>query len=119
MKRLNWSADDPVLHVAASLLLCAIVLGGCEKIRKYEVITQSSVNDSTDVKTVLPECPPGKVVIGGGARIFGHGRHVALGTSGPEGDPFRPTQWLGIAQETQPTSDIWGLRVDVFCAKVD
>ena len=84
----------------------------------YEVITQSTVSDSSSVKSITAECPAGKMVIGGGARIFGNISGTALTTSGPQGPPDQPTEWFATALEVAPNSDDWGLRVDVFCATV-
>jgi len=84
----------------------------------YEVVTESTGSDSSSVKSVTAQCPPGKMVIGGGARIFGSISGTALTTSGPEGPPSEPTEWFATALEVAPNSQDWGLRVDVFCATV-
>ena len=49
----------------------------------YEVITESTGSDSSSVKSMTAACPPGKMVIGGGSRIFGSISGTALTTSGP------------------------------------
>lgn len=92
-------------------------LGGCAGLHGYEVVTKLTAKDGSDLKTATPECPPGKVAIGGGARVFGHSGNIALYVNGPEGDPSAPTKWFGGAQETTPTTETWGLRVDIFCVK--
>ena len=82
----------------------------------YEVVTQLTASDSSSVKSITAECPAGKMVIGGGARIFGSISGTALTANGPEGSPSRPTEWFATALEVAPNSEDWGLRVDVFCA---
>jgi hypothetical protein len=79
-----------------------------------EVITESTVQNSDSPKSLKVDCPPGKSVIGGGARIAGQGPGQALTVSGPDG----PTSWFVVAQEVVPNSNSWGLRADAFCATV-
>jgi hypothetical protein len=90
---------------------CGIVPG-------YEVVTDSTASDSTGVKSLLVDCPAGKQLLGGGARIFGTIDGTALTTSGPEGPPAAPTDWFGSATEVVASSSNWGLRIDSFCANV-
>jgi len=90
----------------------------CATVSDYEVVTESTGSDSNSVKSMTAACPPGKMVIGGGARIFGSISGTALTASGPEGPPDQPTEWFATALEVAPNNDDWGLRVDVFCASV-
>lgn len=99
-------------------LFISTALAACAGPHSYEVVTKLTTKDGSDFKTATPECPPGKVAIGGGARVFGHSNNIALYANGPEGDdPSAPTKWFGGAQETTPTTEGWGLRVDVFCVE--
>jgi hypothetical protein len=83
-----------------------------------EVVTVLSPDNSDDFKTVAADCPPGKVVIGGGAAVanpdggFTSLRQVQLYGSFP---PFK-TRWLGEAQELAPTAVTWALEVYAICA---
>jgi hypothetical protein len=87
---------------------------------EFEVVTQMTPENSEKMKTLIVACPPGKTVIGGGARIFGAAGNVALSASGPDGPPGAPTSWLATATEVGPgAAGNWGLRVDVFCAVVE
>ena len=90
----------------------------CATVPDYEVVTQLTGSDSSSVKSMTAECPPGKMVIGGGARIFGSISGTSLTASGPEGPPSEPNEWFATALEVAPNSQDWGLRIDVFCANV-
>lgn len=86
---------------------------------EFEIVTQLTPSNSDKVKSLIVACPPGKTVIGGGARIFGAVDNVALSASGPEGPPAAPNSWFAVAIEVGAgSSEDWGLRVDVFCAVV-
>jgi hypothetical protein len=80
----------------------------------FEVISVSTANDNITPKSVTASCPPGKVVIGGGVRIFGNVDGAALTTSAPN-DNLSPTQWIAGAADSGTTNLNWGLRVDAHC----
>ena len=100
-----------------AILLIATSLGACTGLHSYEVVTEETADDASNLKQLTPTCPAGKVAIGGGARVFGHPDNISLFANGPEGTPSAPTKWFGAARETTPSTLTWGLRVDVICAK--
>ncbi len=81
----------------------------------YEVVLESTAQNSDDSKFLNVECPPEKVAIGGGVRVFGDYAGIAIVANGPEGTTSAPESWSGLAQDLTSTSTGWGLRVDVFC----
>jgi hypothetical protein len=69
-------------------------------------------------------CPPGKSIVGGGARAIGvlgepAPRDVALTSSGPTGSSSTSTGWTATARETDPTGGTWRLVVTAVCAPLN
>ena len=121
MRACTMLTSGPKSSSLALSMLIVLLLAGCSTFSAYQVVTESTASDDSDVKSLVVNCPPGTVVIGGGARVFGHSEGVALGANGPEGEPSKPPQWFAAAHEIVPQTEAymtWGLRVDVFCAKV-
>ena len=84
--------------VAAAFALLTLQRGTAG-VTDYEVITNTTVQNSDGVKSLLVNCPAGKQLLGGGARIFGSINDIGLTASGPEGPPATPTGWFGTATE--------------------
>lgn len=87
-----------------------------------ETVTAELPLTSEDTMTVAAVCPPSKVVIGGGAEVFGDAGiwgKVALGRNMPGGwvDGL-PTEWHAGAREIEstPTDLNWSLRAVAICA---
>jgi len=78
-----------------------------------EVPTGASALDSSTPKAVVVNCPLGKKVIGGGARVTGAG---ASEVSVTEGYPSSATQWTTRAIEVNATGGSWTLTAFAFCA---
>jgi hypothetical protein len=78
----------------------------------FEVVTASTANDDATPKTVVAQCPVGKVIIGGGVRFFGATAGTALTASAPN---IGAAQWIAEAADTEGFSENWGLQVDVYC----
>jgi hypothetical protein len=93
---------------------------GAGTLSGYQTIRGDSANNSTDVKDLYVDCPAGKNVIGGGARVDASGAPVALDTS--IGFPADVTgtnaQWFAEAHETSPTGALWNIYAFVICATV-
>ena len=71
-------------------------------------VADASLMDSTDSKSVHATCPDGKIAVGGGARIQGYVRNIALHESHQYfGDP---SKWQMSAHEVNPTTDVWRLE---------
>lgn len=85
----------------------------------YQVLTLTTPSNSSTPKALTATCPPGKLVVGGGARVFGAFAQTAVWLSGPDGSPVAPTQWRAAAHEVGPGQPgNWGLRIDVFCMTI-
>jgi hypothetical protein len=92
------------------------------------VMTGASARDSTYTKSVAVYCPPGKRVIGGGARISGANDYsaaygAAITASWPHDlhDPSTGgvTGWAAGAQETSGSYTLdWRLHAWAICASV-
>jgi hypothetical protein len=80
-----------------------------------EVVFAASPADSTPIKSVTAECPPGKVALGGGGDINLVTDSVAIFAEMP--GPF-PNMWSSGAYEVVPTEEIWSLEVRAVCATV-
>jgi len=85
-----------------------------------EVVFGASEADSTPIKSVTVECPPGKVVLGGGGDINLATDSVAIFAEAPESTEIGapPTRWSSGAYEVVPTDEIWSLEVRAVCATV-
>jgi hypothetical protein len=82
-----------------------------------EIITEDSFSGSSQTRTQIADCPQGKTVIAGGARITSAGSEegIALLESWPVGDM---SGWYTVAQEVTPTAANWTLRAFAICATV-
>lgn len=80
------------------------------------------INDSAPYNSTSPKvasaatCPPGKVIIGGGAIVTKDSATtpVALTASGPPS--AGATSWYAEAYETTATGDSWNIQVSLYCA---
>jgi hypothetical protein len=76
---------------------------------------QPTANDSVSLKTMTAQCPAGKTVIGGGARIVaGSSNFAFLALQRVLGN----TGWRAVAHEVNPTSANWQVWVLAICANV-
>jgi hypothetical protein len=82
-------------------------------LRALEILSTASAEDSSSPKTVLVNCPAGKVVVAGGARATGTGASE-VGVS--EFYPSTATQWTALAREINGTGSSWRLTAYAFCA---
>ena len=80
----------------------------------WELKLVDSQTDSTQ-KSVLVDCPPGKKLLGRGARIFPGLEPIALTISAPA----FPGTWIAEAREMIPTDADWHLEGYAICARVD
>lgn len=103
-----------LLAVAAGLLVPAAASAAVPGLER--VISKSSANDSTEPKTVQAECPPGKVVLGGGAEIrgAGSGGQVLMDDQAPNASR---TAFVATAfEDADGTNLSWAVRAHAICA---
>ena len=87
----------------------------------YDFNSQSEYSgESSENKTVIVECPDGKIPMGGGARISGGEGFVALTENTFVFPPSAPEiGWLASAIEVNGgTSEDWELEAAVQCARI-
>jgi hypothetical protein len=83
----------------------------------YQVIQVKSASDSTSFKSLYPECPAGKVLLGGGAQVSGSVGGVGIVQSGPDTGATE-SKWEASAQEIAPQASNWTLYATIYCAQV-
>jgi hypothetical protein len=78
-----------------------------------------SFSNNDDAKTVTADCPSGKEVTGGGARIEGAGDKVVISESAPKvnGDDSR-TGWTASAREVEAETESWSIIAFAICAEL-
>jgi hypothetical protein len=84
---------------------------GLSGYQRVEVILAS---DSTTSKNLTADCPPGKLVLGGGATIFGGGGNAYIVTSAPTGN----STYQAATRTVNGASVDHGLVVYAVCADV-
>lgn len=88
-------------------------------VRNVTYVNKLSNEDSEDAKTVTAECPSGKEVIGGGARVNGELNEVALTGSNPfSASNGARTGWSAYARESTATAQNWSLEAFAICAEL-
>jgi hypothetical protein len=84
-------------------------------LRGWEVKVAGSESNSDQSKSVVITCPPGKNLLGGGARLFPNNvPEIALTINAPA----FPDQWVVGAHEVVPTDHDWSLDGYVLCANL-
>jgi len=89
-------------------------------VRNVAYRSELTGEDSEESKSVTSECPSGKFAIGGGARLSGTLKSVALTGSNPfvNGSGER-TGWSAFAHETGTgQAENWSLEAFVVCAEI-
>lgn len=87
---------------------------GAPGISGLQAVSGTSASNSND-KNFSVSCPPGKVLLGGGART-GPYAGIALTGSYPTGSP--PSAIYAGATEVTPTANDWYIDITVICATV-
>lgn len=86
---------------------------GVSGLQRVDGVTDSSSSGS---KAVSVNCPSGKRVIGGGARVTGSGANrVSITENFPDSDG---SKWNARANEVVGTSATWALQAYALCATV-
>ncbi len=81
----------------------------------YEIVTSESPFSSDPGRGATADCPTGKVVIGGGGRVFGSVDGIALFASDPSMDG---SSWSAEAREIVSNAGDWSVMALAICAKV-
>ncbi len=79
---------------------------------------KASALDSVDAKSVTANCPAGKEAIGGGARVNGELKEVAITGSVPQVVSNKRTGWTAEARESTETASNWSVEAFVVCAEL-
>lgn len=77
----------------------------------------SLANTSEEVKTVSAECPTGKQLVGGGARVLGAATKVAVTESAPILDAEKRTSWSAAARAIDTEASAWAIEAHAICAE--
>jgi Collagen triple helix repeat (20 copies) len=88
---------------------------GMPGISGYQIVTSKSPFSSDQGRTATADCPPGKVAIGGGGRVFGSVSGIALSASDPAPDG---SSWTAEAHEIVSNAEIWTVEAQAICANV-
>ncbi len=91
----------------------ASVLPASSGLSGLELVTAATATDSSTPKVVVVNCPVGKRVVGGGARVTGAGTNNVRVT---EFFASAPTQWTVRAVESPTTGNSWLLTGYAHCA---
>lgn len=88
-------------------------------VRNVAYFNSSSVTNDEPNKTATVECPKGKEAIGGGVRLEGELKEVAVTGSYPFSSGSSRTGWTGVAHESGagPYGD-WSIVAFVVCAEL-
>ena len=81
-----------------------------------EIILRVSATDSSTPKLVIVNCPIGKLVVGGGARVSGSGASNVRVTEFFATPPSRNV-WTVQAVESPATGNSWTLTGSAICAR--
>jgi hypothetical protein len=88
------------------------VLPTTTRLTGLEIVTAATATDSSTPKVVQVNCPAGKRVVGGGARVTGGGTNQVRVT---ELYASAPTQWTVRAIENPATGTSWLLTGFAHC----
>lgn len=88
---------------------------GAPGVSGLQTVYATSPSNSTDSKNFGVACPPGKVLLGGGARVGPTSVGLALTGSYPTGGP-PATGLYTTAYEVTPTASDWYIDAAVICA---
>jgi hypothetical protein len=87
---------------------------GAPGVSALEIVSVQGALDSLSGKVVSVNCPAGKKLLGGGARLIGEAGNVAL----DESYPLTATQWRAYGTEVNATAGNWRIDAFAICATV-
>lgn len=87
-------------------------------IRNVTYVNAESSFDSTNAKSATAICPSGKEAIGGGARVNGELKQVAVTGSNPYSNGNSRTGWSAYGRESEETPQSWSVTAFAVCAEL-
>lgn len=89
-------------------------------VKNVTYVTETSLNDSEEEKTVTAKCPSGREAIGGGARINAPAKSkVAVSATYPLVEPNNArTGWIASGRETPEEAESWQVVAYAICAEL-
>ena len=103
--------------VTAAILSASLY---AQLVKNVTYVTETSLNDSEEEKSVIANCPVGKETIGGGARINAPVKSkVAVSASYPLVDSNNGrVGWIATGRETPEESEEWQVVAYAICAEL-
>ncbi len=96
--------------------LSAALLG--QLVKNVAYVSKASLsNTSEETKSVTADCPAGKQVVGGGARVVGSTTTVAITESAPVVNGSKRTSWSATARAIAPEGSAWAVEAHAICAE--
>ncbi len=87
-------------------------------VKNVSYVNKSSLANSTEeVKTVSAECPSGKQLVGGGARVLGAATKVAITETAPILNAEKRTSWSAAARAIDVEGSAWAIEAHAICAE--
>jgi hypothetical protein len=77
----------------------------------------SPANSTEEVKTVSAECPSGKQLVSGGARVLGAATKVAITETAPVLNAEKRTSWSAAARAIDTEATPWAIEAHAICAE--
>lgn len=107
-------ADGSVTSVKLAPSLLAQLVKGVSYVSK-----ESTKNDDGNSKTIAAQCPAGKQVIGGGARVLGPNTKVVISESAPVAadSAGKRTGWTASGREVEAETGEWSIEATAICAE--
>ena len=102
----------------SSTKLASSLLASLVKNTTYASASSLS-NVSETTKTITASCPSGKQVLGGGAKVVGGDKPIAITASAPTapGTDSKRTGWTAVATQVEANSVNWSVEATAVCAE--
>jgi hypothetical protein len=87
-------------------------------VKNVSYVSKASASNSTEeAKSVTVDCPNGKQVVGGGARILGAATKVAITESAPVLNAEKRATWSVAARAIDTEVSAWAIEAHAICAE--
>lgn len=85
-------------------------------VKNVSYVPATSANNTSEAtKTVTANCPTGKRVVGGGVKVFGGDKLIAVLESAPA--QLNAAGWTVVAREAEPNTVNWSVEATAICAE--